>query len=160
MRQVHPGLWVGDGNAYRGVENEPGWAVIHAAKEPYHRAMLGYKGRATDKTHPEYLYAIRGNRMALNLIDTDDPKYISPFIIDAALRFIDGHLGPQRVLVHCNQGHSRAPSLAMAWLAPTLDEAFDRSVVAFTALYPEYFPKPGFTGYLRSNWRKLHRRKS
>lgn len=162
MRQVYPGLFVGGDNAYRGVQEETGWAVVHAAKEPYHRAMLGYKGRATSKDHPEYLLAVRGNRLALNLIDGDDPRYVAPVIVDTALRFIDAHLGPQKLLIHCNQGVSRAPSIALAWMAAsaTLPWDFDKARAEFVKLYPEYFPKDGILGYLKAHWDELIDRKS
>ena len=53
----------------------------------------------------------------------------------------------RRVLVHCNQGHSRAPSIGLLCLAAHtklfsgLDhgDAHDR----FLELYPEYDPKAG-----------------
>jgi len=58
MIEVHPRLWVGDDNDAEDIRNtkeglrssgnffgwKP-WAMVSAAKEPYHRAMVGYTGR-------------------------------------------------------------------------------------------------------------------
>jgi protein-tyrosine phosphatase len=46
------------------------------------------------------------------MIDGHDPRYTSHELIDAALAFMHEQMtNGQKVLVHCNQGHSRGPSL-------------------------------------------------
>ncbi len=76
MILVFPHLYIGTEQDYdRRVKGMPGWMVVHACKEPYHRQLLGYKGRGAPKDHPEYLLARRGDRLYLNLVDTDDPAY-------------------------------------------------------------------------------------
>lgn len=116
MKEVWPGLYVGDQNDFESVVKflpsflEGKFAVIHACKEPYHRQLLGYKGRGASKDHPEYLVARRGNRLYLNLIDGDNPDFVPNSAIEAALSFIDESLKKgNKVLVHCNQGESRSP---------------------------------------------------
>ena len=127
--QVFPGLFVGTQSDYESglhLSTNDGrwgrqileWAFIHAAKEPYHREFLGYTGRAAPKDDPEYLFARRGFRLALNLVDAPDPAYIPKVVIDAALAFIDEHGAKGRnVFIHCNMGVSRAPSIAFLWMA-------------------------------------------
>jgi len=89
MKEIYSNLYIGNENDYVSyVQGHDGWAVVHACKEPYHRQALGYTGRAAPKTHPEYLIAWRGNRLILNLVDVDNPAYISKEIIDTALDFI------------------------------------------------------------------------
>lgn len=118
MTEVHPRLFVGSQDDYeQRVRHEQDWCVVHACKDPYHREALGYSGRAVANTHPEYLIARRGDRLILNLVDAANPAYIPKEIMDAALLFIEASLrGGRRVLVHCNQGHSRAPSIALLYL--------------------------------------------
>ena len=85
MMEVCDNLYVGDQRDYESnirLENKDSWSIIHACKEPYHCRALGYSGRAAPKCHPEYLIAKRGNRLILNLIDADDPKYIPKEIIE------------------------------------------------------------------------------
>lgn len=162
MKEVHSHLYVGSNADYLDMLFQEGWGVLHACKEPYHRNALGYTGRAAPKLHPEYLFALRGDRCALNLVDADDPAFIPPAVIEAALGFIDGHMAVgHKVLVHCNQGQSRAPSVALAWLAGerAVPQDHEAAIQAFTKLYPDYRPNAGVAGYLKANWSDLWHRK-
>jgi len=159
MIEVYEHLFVGDANDYeRSVKRQQGWRVVHACREPYHREALGYTGRAAPKTHPEYLIARRGHRLILNLIDADDPAYIPKEIIDAALAFIGESLGlGQRVLVHCNQGYSRAPAIGMLHLASRtnrfLGMDYPKARALFREVYPHFNPAPGISGFLLTHWK-------
>jgi len=115
MIEVSPNLFVGSAADYEfKVRDQAGWCVVHACKEPYHRQALGYSGRAAPSSHPEYLVARRGDRLILNFVDASDPKYVPRELVDAALEFMHARLAEDsRVLVHCNQGESRAPTLAL-----------------------------------------------
>lgn len=132
---------------------DPVWAVVHAAKDPWHREMVGYTSRAAPADHPERWTARKGNRLALNLVDMpqQDPALILP-ILTTASEFISSALSHQRaVLVHCNQGQSRAPSVILAWLLtqlPTLTwpEA--------TALIPHPLPDTGIVALVHSLYLK------
>jgi len=158
MIEVHPNLFVGDEEDYEfGVVGQEGWAVIHACKEPYHRQALGYRGRGAPKDHPEYLVARRGNRLILNIVDVDNPAFFDKGMIEAALDFIDEALAKgQKVLVHCNQGESRSPSIALLHMASRLDVLPTESLAAaedqFRTVYPAYNPKPGIRGHLHQYW--------
>ncbi|MBN2006406.1 MAG: dual specificity protein phosphatase family protein [Anaerolineae bacterium] len=158
MIEVYPNLFVGTQTDYEDdVAHRTGWAVVHACKEPFHRRALGYKGRSVAKDHPEYLVARRGDELSLNIIDADDPAYFAPEMINAALDFIDESLDAgKRVLLHCNLGESRSPSIALFYLAmrrkalPTT--SLEAAEVEFRKLYPKYLPKPGIRGYLLQHW--------
>jgi predicted protein tyrosine phosphatase len=132
-----------------------GWSIVHACKEPYHRAALGYTSRGAPKDDPEYLIARRGPRLMLNLVDVDDPQYVRPEIFEAALDFIDNELElGTNVLVHCNQGHSRAPSIAMLWLGrrSLLPDDFEEAEAAFRRIYSDYAPRNGIRSFVEANW--------
>ena len=156
MIEVDPGFFVGDEADERRVRGEPGWFFVHACKEPYHRQALGYTGRAADKGHPEYLIARRDGRLILNLVDVADFNYVAPEIVDTALEAIHAHLGGAKVLLHCNQGQSRSPSIALLYLSRYTDRfvgmSVDDAIVAFGALYPPYAPGRGMADYVRLNW--------
>ena len=90
-------------------------------------------------------------------MDTHDPAYIHKQIVDAALIFIDkGLAAGRRVLVHCNQGESRGPSLGLLYLASRTDalprSTLDAAEAKFRQLYPGYLPKEGMRGFLRLHW--------
>jgi predicted protein tyrosine phosphatase len=134
--------------------------VVHCAKEPYHREALGYTSRGAPKDHDEYLFAKRDDRLMLNLVDVDDPKYIRPEIVDTALDFIADHLAEgKRVLVHCNQGMSRGPSIAFAYLARAglvAGKTHGAAEECFKGLYPDYAPARGMREYLIENWDEIN----
>ena len=158
MIEICENLFIGGQHDYEGtVRCQDGWRVVHACREPYHRSALGYKGRAAPKVHPEYLIARRGDRLILNLIDGEDPAYIPKEIIDAALAFVEESLGlRRRVLVHCNQGHSRAPSIGMLHLASRTDTLagmdYREACARFREIYPPFEPAPGIRGFLVGHW--------
>lgn len=160
MIEIHPNLFIGNEYDYESqVRNEPGWCVVHACKEPYHRQALGYTQRAAPKNHPEYLIARRGNRLVLNLVDAPDPAYIPKEIIDAALAFIDDNLkSGSKVLVHCNEGCSRSAGIGLLYLARFTEKvpkgSFFEAEEVYRSIYPPYSPKSGIRGFMITNWKE------
>lgn len=166
MIEVFPNLFVGSQNDLIHADSgigivSPGWYVISAAKEPWHREALGYAGRAAEKDHPEYLIAERERRLILNLVDAPDPAYIRTEIIDKALETIDSALANgDKVLLHCNQGQSRAPTIALLWLRfhcpvtePFLAQMeFNDALAAMDRRYPGFNPAAGMLGFARTAW--------
>lgn len=166
MIEIFPGLHVGaasdllfadDGNG--GVK--PGWFIVSAARDPWHRDALGYTGRGAPKDDPEYLIAERESRLILNLIDGPDPAYVRDEIIVKACDAIDSALANgDKVLLHCNLGMSRAPTIALLWLRfhceatrPFLRMlSFDQALEAMKERYPGYDPAGGMLGYARNLW--------
>lgn len=156
MIEITNNLFIGDQNDFEfNVKGKDNWSVVHACKEPYHRALLGYSGRGAPKNHSEYLFAKRKNLLFLNLIDTDSPAYISKAIIDVALKFIDEALFRNRkCLVHCNLGESRSPSIGFLYLAKNhlLSKDYYIAENEFRDLYPAYNPKNGIRLFVKNNW--------
>jgi hypothetical protein len=155
MIEVAPRVYVGNQeDAEYGWKKNDEWAFIHCAKEPYHRQFVGYLGRGCPKDNPEYLYAIRGNAIALNIIDVDDPNFFDMDSIKMAIGFALKH-DDRRLLFHCNQGESRSPSIAMLYLA-IIDripkEDFWSAEKAFKKIYLPYNPKNGIRTHIRSHW--------
>lgn len=162
MIEVFPNLYVGSGTDLIHVDDgkkgvKDGWFVVSAARDPWHREALGYTGRGAPKDHSEYLMAARLRRLILNLVDAADPAYIREEIMDAATRSISDALDRgDKVLIHCNQGGSRAPGIALMWLRknhPDYAEAtFAEAVEGFTKAYPDFAPAAGIRGYLEQHW--------
>lgn len=157
MIEIYQNLWIGTESDFENeVNGKPGWVVVHACKEPYHRKLLGYTGRGAPKDHPEYLMARRGNRLYLNLVDVANPAFFDKSIIDASLEFIhQGLKDNMKVLVHCNLGESRSPSIGMLYLAVYTDKipkSFEEAETVFRQIYPNYNPGFGIRGFLMLNW--------
>jgi len=156
MIEITKNLYIGSQDDYESyVKHQPNWFVIHACKEPYHRQALGYTGRAVANTHPEYLIAERDSRLILNLVDVEDPKYISKIIIDKAISTIDHNINTNNVLVHCNQGMSRSATIGLLYLhhigiisTNNFLEAEDQ----FSRIYPYYNPANGMRFFAKQYW--------
>jgi len=165
MKEIYKNLFIGSEQDYESrVKGMSGWAVIHACKEPYHRSLLGYKGRGAPKHHPEYLCARRNARLFLNLVDAHSPDYIPKEIIDTALAFIDESLcAGKSCLVHCNLGESRSPSIGLLYLVSKgllPRESLHASEIQFKKIYPKYRPSPGIKGFINKHWHDYSNRKS
>lgn len=158
MIEITHNLYVGNQEDYElNIRFKPDWLVIHACKEPYHRQALGYTGRAASKSHPEYLIAKRGNRLILNLVDVDDVNYISPMIIDTALKYIGENIEERKILLHCNQGHSRSAIIGLLYMAQAgllSSKTFEMAEQEYLKIYPAYAPAKGMRDYARINWNK------
>lgn len=158
MIEVSPNLFVGtDRNCNFGNAND--WAIIHACKSPCHTTFVGYKG-SLSSIHPNYLIAEDKNNLVLNMVDMEKellPKFTNP-IMEASIHFIEKHIQDKKVLVHCNQGMSRSPSIALVYLArknKIINASFEEAYFDFTNLYPNYQPGKGIHKYLSKNWRFL-----
>ena len=156
MIEVHPGLFVGSEADELGTRGASEWFVGHACKEPFHRAALGYEGRGAPSDDPEYLVAHRPGCVILNLIDAPDPQFIRAEVVAAAIKAIADNLTRSKVLVHCNKGESRAPTIALLYLALHTDRFDDCDYAAaaarFSESYPAYRPAAGMAGFARAVW--------
>ena len=158
MREVYTNLYCGsEKDVYESIALfRPDVAVLHACKEPYHREFVGYTGRGAPKDHPEYLWAERGNRLALNIVDAPDPKYFAKEMIDKGLDFIGQKLNEgYKVLVHCNEGMSRSPSICLLYLIKhgiIKGETLEDCEAEFMKVYPEYNPGAGMRGFVKQHW--------
>lgn len=153
IHEVLPNLCFGDESACR-LDTSGAIAVVHACKDPCHRSAVGYSGRSLPSTHPHYLVLEREYHLFLNLIDPPAPLFMMPSF-ESFLGFVDKHIGPRQVVIHCNLGESRAPSLALLYLAKRTDklpsESYEAAAEAFSERYP-YSPGRGIQTWLSQNW--------
>lgn len=153
MFEVHDRIFVGDGAACR--SGCATLAVVHACKSPCHQESIGYRGNLSP-THPNYLILRKPYDLFLNIIDPPLPLFkietFNQFLLFAG----EHHDRGSAFLVHCNQGESRAPTLALVFLAKHLkvipDTSFSDAKAAFTSLYPRYQPGAGIQQFLTRDW--------
>jgi len=160
LTEIIKNLYVGDKEAYPEAERR-GFSILAACKdgsEDCHRAVLGYTSLAAPKDANYYFYRSDKKHMALNLIDVDDPEMIPDEVVDAGLKFIKERYDVgDRVLSHCVAGHTRGPSLMLAFLR-TIGEMPDSFIAAerkFRTLYPRYDPGVGVRSHIRARWKSL-----
>ena len=158
MIQVFNNLYVGTNIDCQQVT--AGFAIIHACKEPCHRQAVGYKGNLK-ASHPSYLMHLHGDRhLYLNMVDMDQelsPQYTHP-MMERAMLFIDRHLHDKKVLVHCNWGISRSPSIALLYMARKKaigNATYDMARNDFNTIYAAYTPGRGIAGYMDRYWANL-----
>jgi hypothetical protein len=156
---IAPNLYVGNDETYEALKDRPGWAFVRCCKygPGGHQDTLQYHSLGAPKG-PDYLTVTRGNRMALNFIDAEDPNFIPREMVDKGLHFIADKLAEGcKVLVACNAGHSRGPTTAMLFLRSIgeLPGNFIASERKFTTLYPRYDPGLGVRQFARSEWSSL-----
>lgn len=158
MKELSDGIFVGAEQSCRKGDGD--WAVVHACKHPCHQDAVGYSG-SLSSSHPEYLVAERGTDLYLNMVDMARQlrhEYTEP-IISAALDFTEKHIALRNVLIHCNQGMSRSPCLALLYLAKRdgaiPGTSFTDAKEAFRDLYPRFHPGNGINKYLHEYWAAL-----
>lgn len=153
MIEVSPNLFVGNQSDYEELPDGHDFVIIHACKEPHHRRALGYTTPGAPKDHAEYLWCYRKGDLILNIVDVADPRFIAKPMIDEAVKFARDHLAAGRkVFVHCNQGRSRSPTIAMLIMAPEMHEAFTRAEMDFRKVYPLHDPARGIHTFAKENW--------
>jgi predicted protein tyrosine phosphatase len=158
MIEINKSLYVG--NEYDcAVGSVLDRAVVHACKHPCHVGALGYRG-SLPQSHPNYLVAERERNLYLNMVDMDrelSPIYTNP-IMEAAMKFISENIVDREVLIHCNQGQSRAPSIGLLYLAregQISADSYETATAGFRGIYPAYQPARGIALYLARNWEQL-----
>lgn len=156
MFEVYPNLFIGTERDCFYAQRDD-WAVIHACKSPCHQRVLGYRG-SLPKNHPNYLIYEREYHLFLNMIDPNEPLFMPPLFV-ASLDFIERHISKRKVLIHCNEGLSRSPSLALLYLAKRAKvingKSYGAAVEDFIKLFPSYRPGRGIALYLHLHWKKL-----
>ena len=139
-------------------------SYLLCAKEPYHRFFCGgYTGRSLDKSDHRYLFVYPNgydNILSLNMVDAPKKEFFADIMINEGLNFIDRELDKNnKVVVVCNKGESRSPTMVLMYLMrigyfkPDLsaEDVFDRYLFAC----PNWRPNKGILDYCREYWNKL-----
>lgn len=145
ITQVSDRIYIAD---LEGCGHDETKAYVHACKSPCHQHAVNYSG-SLPSDHPHYLFKRVENHLYLNMIDPPKPLFKME-IFSVALPFIAAHAKERDVIIHCNQGLSRSPSLAMLHLFAMHD--YETALRLFSNLFPAYQPGLGIETFLRDNW--------
>ena len=136
------------------------WAIVHACKSPCHQNAVKYNGNLSSK-HPYYFSMELENDLYLNMIDPIKPLFKPPLFIDFLAFSNKQWINRRNLLIHCERGESRAPSLALLFLAKSINIvsnfSFKDAMEEFTPLFPYYRPALGIQTYLENNWATLNK---
>jgi predicted protein tyrosine phosphatase len=156
MKEIYKNLFIGDdSDCFKSKYSD--YAVIHACKTCHQKALHYLK--SLPNIHPHYLIYEKDNHLYLNMVDMREllSVYTNP-IMQSAMRFIDLRLPNEKVLVHCNQGFSRSPSIVLIYMALKellSDNSYTEAKSEFIKIYPSYLPGIGLELYLAHNWSDL-----
>lgn len=154
MVRVYDRLYVGDLDDFQ--READGMAVVSATQTAHYSRMGWSRSSRPSKDDPDYLYREEGDWLSLNWVDGGAHLYSwsGPELFSKTLDFIDRWRG-KGVLVHCDQGLSRSPTVALLWLAKRAQAissaSFGDAMRDFLLLYPAYSPG-GIADYVESNW--------
>jgi predicted protein tyrosine phosphatase len=158
-------IQIGDTNIYVGtrddsrLRHDPDWAVVNTAKT-VHCEIMGW-GSATPKDHPNYLSFEDGQLLSFNWVDGGSFLYkmSGPKSFTRALDFIERWSESKKILINCDQGQSRSPTVALLYLAKRVhtvsDESFAQARTDFQALYPSYAPS-GIADFVNTHWTEIN----
>lgn len=152
-------LYVGDDSDYVKIANKSDWRSARMCKYGVggHQQTLGYTSLSAPKGK-NYLHKDADNRIAINILDLNDPNMIPFECIKYALDYIKEQLNNgHNVLLACNSGHSRGPSTGLAFLRSIgeLPYNFHKAETIYKTLYPKYDPGMGIRQVLRTHWHDL-----
>jgi hypothetical protein len=156
MREICNRVCIGSMEHHRYGDRE--WSVVHACKHPCHQQAVGYSGNLP-KSHPNYLIMEKESDLYMNLIDPPVPLFQSQSF--AAFRKFAAreHESGKKIFIHCNQGLSRAPALALLFMAKDLNlipnENYKAANAAFRRVFPNFSPGKGIESFLHSTWEEL-----
>ena len=155
MTEIDTNVFVGDMDDYIDQMDDADFVFIQAAKIPFHRLAVGYTG-SLDKDHPEYYIAIRNNGIALNMVDSDHASFFNLEMFDGAIHYINIKKEEgKKILIHCNHGISRSPSIGLLYLAKEgkiNNRTYELARKDFEKIYPDYYPNRGIRDFLYLAW--------
>jgi hypothetical protein len=145
--EVYSNLYVGDDTAYERLKDKPDWYFVRCCKygPGGHQDTLGYRTLGAPKGK-DYYFTYTRNKLALNLLDSDDPNFIPDVVLNEGVKCIGEQLSKgKKVLVACNQGMSRGPTVAMLYLRSINDlpSRFHEAFKIFKGIYHKYDPGQG-----------------
>lgn len=141
--------------------NSADWAVVHAT-QTIHYSIFGWDRRQNrpSKEHPNYIVFEDENRLSLNWVDGEARLYewSGPKVFNQVLDFVAKKISSKKVLIHCDQGQSRSPTLGLLFLSKRLRiipiDSFQNAKKDFLKIYPYYQPS-GIAEYVEANWDKF-----
>lgn len=137
------------------LRSDPAWAVVNTAKT-VHVAVKGWSN-APPRDHPDYLAFEDGQFLSFNWVDGPSNMYdwSGPQAFIRALDFIDKWYATKNILINCDLGKSRSPTVALLYLSKRLhlisDDSFAAARQEFQVLYPAYDPK-GIADFVAAHW--------
>ena len=149
-------VFVGDDNDYDKIKDKQNFRSCRMCKygPGGHQQTLDYHTLAAPKGK-NYLLMETDNRIAINIIDMEDPNMIPWDCILAALKYAKKEMDDgKNILIACNSGHSRGPTTGLLFLRAIgqMPHNFHVSERIYRTIYRKYDPGMGMRQLARSHW--------
>ena len=145
-------LFIGNKDDEKNI-NKGDFVIIHACKSYFDQIPKSniYKKNTKIKELNEELF--------LNWVDLPESSDFDIDTFNLALGWMkENYTTKKEILIHCDWGQSRSPTLAMVFMAKILKilpDNFYEALKEFKILYPEYVTPSGISKFVKENWRKL-----
>ena len=147
MQKIYDNLYVGGDRDCADFKG----AIVHACQSCF---VKGVHGNIGDKKVLEI-----NNNLYLNLLDISSLSFEYAFpMIKRSMEFIDEHIKDMEVLVHCNFGMSRSPSIALLYMARKgyiNNNSFKDALKDFYEIYSYYSHGMGMYRYFDAYWQDI-----
>ena len=156
---------IGDTNIYVGtradssLRSAPLLAVV-TLSTTVPVASLGW-GNSQPRDHPHCLAFEDGQFLSFNWVDGPARMYewSGPSSFVRALDFSDRWHPTKSILINCDLGQSRSPTVALLYLAKRLktisEDSFAAARADFVLIYPQYAPS-GIADYVSEHWSEIN----
>lgn len=157
MQEIAKNLFIGDIGDFQSLDIAK-WALVHAT-QTVHYSLMGWdrKFNKPPRNNPNYIKLELENRFSLNWVDGGAHLYnwtgVETFV--EILDFIDRWISKRPILIHCDQGLSRSPTVGLLYLAKRekaiSNDTYQEAYNDFIRLFPSYSPS-GIGEYVSKNW--------
>lgn len=130
----------------------------------YHYQLHNWSRKDNHKDSPHYIWCIEDSSiMSINWVD-GPPNYFNYngeglVVVQMILSFIEKELvRGKKVVIMCNQGVSRSPTIGMLYLAKRekiLPESFTEAITLFKQKYYPFYAPGGISSFIASIWYQI-----
>jgi protein tyrosine phosphatase len=144
---LNTNLYLGSKNDYYLTEDKTDWVFVHCCNSFYKNLDQKYQNNNKVAIINRDLY-----------IDWEDLPDINSFEISdfiLAMDFLDKYIETNKILIHCDWGQSRSPTLVLVYLAKRLKlipNTFIGALEKFVKIYPDYHLPSGISKFVKLNW--------
>jgi len=153
MQKIIENIYLGNKKDYEKIKNKTEWAFVHASKGFYDQAVKNPNIEMTSN------FYILENHFYTDWVDQENLNLFKKPSFIKAMDFVDSWKKEKDVLIHCDYGQSRSPSLVMLYLAKRtnlLENSFFSALEKFKQIYPDYFFPSGISRFIKDNWNELN----
>lgn len=156
MREVTDGLFVGGMESPELMDEGDELSVVHVCDDATFLKVL----RLEEYPDESVNFVKASSKLVLKVTNGDSPDAYDVGLFKEALAFVSEKLAPEHnILLYGENGKSRAPSIALLYMASKgiiAKDSFEKAESAFKKKhYSAYEPSSGLREFMKANWTVL-----